>query len=549
MGYGIWLLFHLALVVTSASGDVEVVITPEAPPASGSVVLGSRDTALLVPPTEPITIHTGSGDILIEVHTDSTAPLNLNTVSGDLRIQNPPASKVMAHTVSGDVEFAGTPPPKAGGLYQIRTLSGDLTGSLPPVSGSFRTLSGRIHLRFPHPAPEPVFDTLAAQSGDLEVEILGIPLEPESAGVYQRDSYRIVVQPWFQAEETETEEATSALPRQVFSLMPAHPGSSPLYLDYNRVDGFVLRFPVVRHGARHAGLWSQARLLAAVHFGRRIPGEPNRWKQRLGFWTNGIVGLQRRHGPSPFLWGEAWLNQTATLNRWTLSPLENLLGSLLFKADAYDYYLSSGVAAGAGFGWGHTLWLRLGYHSQSVDSLYTTQTFSLFHSSAPFRGNPTSPHTDLQGVELAAEARLRPLTLAFWGFRSTDSSHHFLWQSLARTRIALPFGEFRLRAAAGGSAFAPPSPLAFYLGGPGSLPAYDFHADSGTRFVLANGELSWKTTGPDLLVFGDAGKILGHPWHLDAGVGLGFGPLALRLAVPAEQPQAYRLFLRFRRWF
>ncbi len=582
----LWVFWVFSLVITSTSGNVRVTVVPPNPAlaVTGPVVLTTEDTSLLVPADEPLTVQTVSGDLVLDAQTDSAAPIRLNTVSGDLRVLHAPACSLRVHTVSGDIRFEGDPARRGSGFYRVSTVSGSVKGAVPPVPGRYRVASGTLDLRFPYEPDTLVTETLVVHFGRLRVSVQGTPLEPDTPGVYRHGRYRLVVRPslvrgrrgqelwppsmpgwgegWLQPpqaegeeepEEEEADEAGRPLPRRVLALMPVHPGASSGWVDYNRVNGFTLRFPVVSHqsdwGLGNLAFGSRARFEVAAAFGRRIPGEPNRWKRRFGYWAEAEVGGRPQGLPGAFLWSQAWLHRTASLNRWTLRPCENFLGSVLFKMDAYDYYLSSGVAGGLGLRWRRHLWLRAGLRNETVDSLPVTQKFSVFHSEAAFRSNPATPHYDLQGAELAAEVRWRGLSLAAWGFRSLDSTDRYLWQALFRWHQPLAFGDLRFRAATGASAFSPPSPLAVYLGGLGTLPGYDFHADSGSRFLLVNGEVSLESPGPNLLIFGDAGRIAGHDWLADAGLGLGLGPLALRLVVPLDRPRAYRILFRFQEWF
>ncbi len=550
-----WLSLGLSLVVHTVSGNVRVMVVPDssAPVPTGPVTLTSQDTTLWVPFTEPVTVQTVSGDITVEVHTPQTAALTLTSVSGDVYLQNPPASRLRITLASGNAYFEGTPADTSGGVYRVSTLSGDLRGALPPVSGWFRSISGDLDLEFPHPAPSPVWDTLLTRTGSLWIAVMGQRVVVDTPGVYQEGLYRLVIVEGEPAADEAEETEEHRMPKMALLLAPVAPEGVPLWVNYNRVDGFTLRLPLVRSqrslSLGSVRLWSQARLAVSAAFGRRIPQETQRWKHRLGYWTGAALGLRMgRLWPEGFLWAEAWLNQTATPQRWTLPPVENLLGSLLVKYDAYEYYLSSGIAAGVGARWSQRFWLRVGYHTETTDSLSVTQNFSVFRSAEPFRGNPPMTPTDLQGIQMAAEAQVPGgLTLAFWGLRGRSTWH--LWQALARTRWSHPMGDVRFRVAAGGTAFEPPSPLAVYLGGLGTVPGYDLHADSGTRFVLFNGEARFSGRGPDLLLFADAGQIPGHPWLMDAGLGLALGPLAVRWVVPLEDLRRYRVYLRLRQWF
>ncbi len=556
-GGGIALL--LALTIQNTSGDVHLTLVDSgAPVVQGPITKTWEDVRLRVSAREPITVQTVSGDIRVEVRAARTAPLTLNTVSGDVYLENPPAGTLRISLTSGDVYFLGTPSEEPGGVYRVRTLSGNLRGGLPPVSGRFRSLSGDLDLAFPHPAPSPVWDTLEAPGGQLQVSVQGEPVPLDTPGVYPVGGYHLVVRtpgpgaPGLREKAGRTKPGT--LPSEtVFRLMPVAPEGGALWVNYNRVDGLSLRIPLVssRRDQTLGGLrlWSRVHLATTVAFGRRIPGETQRWRERLGYWAGTELGIQPGHRPGGFLWAEAWLHQTATLQRWTLSPWENLLGSVLAKYDAYDYYLSSGGAVGLGLRWQPYLWLRVGYHLETVDSLPVTQQFSVFRSGDPFRSNPPAEPTELQGVQLAAEARLAGLSLALWGIHGTASGSPYLWQAQVRGRWRYPLGDLRVRLATGGTTFSPPSPLAFSLGGLGTVPGYDLHADSGRRFLLVNAETRIAVPGPDLLLFADAGRIPGHQWLTDAGVGLTLASLALRWVAPLENPRRYRVYLRWLYWF
>lgn len=107
---------------------------------SGDVV-GSRLAGTL-------DIGTVSGDLdLTDIHGDV---LDAQTVSGDVRLDRVDAREVGAETVSGSVTFAG--PIDGKGVYDFKTLSGDVTVTLPKqpdAKMSAVTFSGDLRSDFP----------------------------------------------------------------------------------------------------------------------------------------------------------------------------------------------------------------------------------------------------------------------------------------------------------------------------------------------------------------------------------------------------------------
>lgn len=102
---------------------------------SSTVTLGGRMSA--------VSVQTVSGDIVAPQLGEEA---DLQTVSGDMRLHGGPYSNVALNTVSGDITSTGGM--KAGGRYQVDSLSGDVDMQLPgTLSARVRvtTFSGSIH--------------------------------------------------------------------------------------------------------------------------------------------------------------------------------------------------------------------------------------------------------------------------------------------------------------------------------------------------------------------------------------------------------------------
>jgi len=111
-------------------------------------------------------LQTVSGDIAGDVGGD----VQVNTVSGDVRLATRSSHNTQFKTVSGDVSITG-----ADGTVQGNSVSGDTQVSLGTVSRAhFETVSGDINVTAAALAPSAQFDANSV-SGDLRIQFGALP--------------------------------------------------------------------------------------------------------------------------------------------------------------------------------------------------------------------------------------------------------------------------------------------------------------------------------------------------------------------------------------
>jgi hypothetical protein len=111
-------------------------------------------------------LQTVSGDIA----GDASGELQVNTVSGDVRLATRNSHNAQIKTVSGDVNVTG-----ADGDIQVNTVSGDATLSLGTLSrGHFESVSGDVNVSPAALAPSGQLEATSV-SGDLGVHFGALP--------------------------------------------------------------------------------------------------------------------------------------------------------------------------------------------------------------------------------------------------------------------------------------------------------------------------------------------------------------------------------------
>jgi hypothetical protein len=128
--------------VNAVSGDIEVLDARDR--ISITTVSGDVHAERLNGRTR---IGTTSGDLQID---DITGDLSVHTVSSEITLRNVKSSHVSAGTVSGEITYTGTVEPT--GSYEFNTHSGDVRIEIPSNSGAtleLQTWSGSITSRFP----------------------------------------------------------------------------------------------------------------------------------------------------------------------------------------------------------------------------------------------------------------------------------------------------------------------------------------------------------------------------------------------------------------
>ena len=310
-------------------------------------------------------------------------------------------------------------------------------------------------------------------------------------------------------------------------------------------------------------------------------------RDRAGY----AIGFER-----PFLSGGRLLlgaefhDLTASDDGWRLSVEEQSLAAAGFKATFRDYYDLRGyqVNAAVRIGAGHEM--LAAWRDERHGALSNATDFSLFRGDQTYRPNqlaePGRLHAllfgytwDSRGLRDESRARRfarhqmsdlfgsRGVTDPGWRIEWTseaaapglggDFSYHRHLLDLRRyTRIARRHA-LNLRAIAGiGAGTLPPQRL-LGMGGPGSVPGYDFKEELGERVVLVSAEYDYRLHRAirPLLLY-DAGRVFRpvsgsrDDWMQALGAGLRLGG-ALRIEGfwPLERGRPAQLLLRLQPTF
>jgi hypothetical protein len=182
----------------------------------------------------------------------------------------------------------------------------------------------------------------------------------------------------------------------------------------------------------------------------------------------------------------------------------NTLAAAFTGSDYLDPYRATGAAAG----WERRLtgaWrLQLDGHAERHRSAQLAEDGALFDRAATFR--PVRPVAE--GTLLGGSAALRRLAErgvdAGWsaGLRVEAGSFEgdgFALPTVeagAHRRTADRATTLEVRAEAGTSLGTPPPQRLFLLGGPGTLPGYDYRSSGGNRYALADAVISREVLGP-----------------------------------------------------
>lgn len=284
---------------------------------------------------------------------------------------------------------------------------------------------------------------------------------------------------------------------------------------YNRVDGLpVLLGPQLVQNTSFGSVRMSA-------FGIIRSADAFEWKdENLGHDVSAEVRFGRERGIAV---GGRWFNIVNPVERWHLSDAEVGLASFVLHRDYRDYYNDRGGSGYVSFIANDATTLTLGYGVEQWNPRVARGPFTLFRNSRAWRDNPlldqgrfhivaatltvdTRNNTDdpwvgwyvTANVEHASspEVRLgltappdRPASLGANPVQSVSTMSGFL--DVRRYNRVGPKGQLNFRAVLGGWLGGDDLPLErrLSLGGPGSLPGFDFRRPgAGTNVLQCNGD-------------------------------------------------------------
>lgn len=307
--------------------------------------------------------------------------------------------------------------------------------------------------------------------------------------------------------------------------------SSPVYADYNRVDGFTFGFQFPRQSwwEKHKHNFAVIGLGAYSFAGKRL-------QYRLGL-ERWFLGEYR------FSLGGEFHNLTATKDDWIMGRMENSLAAFLIKEDFRDYYRREGYSVFFNQNLGRRISLRGEFRDDRFSSLENKTNWAIFGKHKKFRPNPPlmpwslsadgSFHSYLNPFYLDLQSAVGKLTIDTrndkknptrgWHISAfAERAGQGMTSDMDFERYILdirryqPFGwdeNLNVRLRAGTATGTLPPMYWFDLGGISTLRGYDFKEFTGDRMVLGNLEYNLNTgkdnwfilDGFDLILFADAG--------------------------------------------
>ncbi|HET7565436.1 MAG TPA: hypothetical protein VFJ96_10600 [Gemmatimonadaceae bacterium] len=284
---------------------------------------------------------------------------------------------------------------------------------------------------------------------------------------------------------------------------------------YNRVDGLpVMLGPRIVQNTSFGSVRVSA-------FGIIRSADSFAWKnENLGHDVNAEVRFGRERG---IALGGRWFNVVDPVERWQLNNAEVGLAAFVLHRDYRDYYNARGGSGYVSFIANDATTLTLGYGVEQWDPRAARGPFTLFRNSSAWRDNPmldqgrfhiasaaltidTRNNTDNPWVGWyitadvehlsSPEVRLgpttppdRPASQSATPVEPVSTMSGFL--DVRRYNRVSPKGQLNFRAVLGGWLGGDDLPLQrrLSLGGPGSLPGFDFRvANAGTNVLQCNGD-------------------------------------------------------------
>jgi outer membrane protein assembly factor BamA len=231
-----------------------------------------------------------------------------------------------------------------------------------------------------------------------------------------------------------------------------------------------------------------------------------------------------------------------------LTNLENTFTSILLREDFFDYYEREGFSVWNIFNLNQGVEFAVELRREELRSLETWADWSVFNRDDDFRANPElgyyhngdsylSPVQESESIHLFFTRDSRsPYVLDGWYVRVSVEAGRAVGDTLNEDQVVqgnivldyrkylvdarryLPVGEkgsLMLRLATGlASGNRIPTQKLFYLGGVGSLRAFDEREFDGHSMLMVNIEFMYKLTGYlDVVLFGDSGDA----WYSDTG--------------------------------
>jgi len=555
MSVALVVLFCRILVVNAGDNPVHITLLPDTSfliqgkHLFGEVgdtvkVFPEASLSLSAPSAWDIAISSESGDIEITCVSDSgpyPGAVSVVTASGDLTVTNPFPSSFTFTSMSGDLLLTGLA--KAGDWdgseYNLQTASGRIdmeTAIQGPVW--VNTLTGMISMSL-DPLPQRASYDIRTGTGSVKMVIPDTTLRDNF--VLQRGDF-------------------SATARRIGMVEPQPQGwlwrwgsawSPTVMLDYNRACatqlGLGLNLSLGDRGAHTGG------------FGVSYAFGP-----RTAFW---FMAVKPRFVSNPDCYIDARLfDSVSTYDTWGMGRVENAFGAFLFKEDARDYFRLRGASVALEIRPSQRLSAGVRYDAGKVSSLERTTNFSLLGPDT-FRLNPAVNDGALQTLTFFSEY-INPGVRVRIEYISSLPDSFDLNQLKASVRLAREGWSYFLAtrfcfgysfAGEDFSAEVPRNPFAFGLGGIGTVPAYPYKEQIGSRAILWNIEYQMKlrNTGPlkRIIAFADAGEAWNGAPSLDDAMldlGVGFSVIGISLRVAQDVldiDQSPHFFLRVEQGF